>query len=156
MLLSPSFSPSVSPSHLSPTVRCPHRCYSNTSCQQLSLCVLVLSEQGRGTAARPVRSHVTMATAAASIAAQSSTSVPNPGEEPRSGHARLKPERGVSSSKQVRRRANEVPRLLIGTGSSEQVQQEAAGPQRPGSRSTSESRPGPGPVMAEKKKQPLR
>lgn len=152
MLLSPSFSPSVS--RLSPTVRCPHRCHSNTSCQQLSLCVLVLSEPGRGTAARPVRSHVTMATAAASIAAQSSTSVPNPGEEP--GQARFKPERGVSSSKQVRRRANEVPRLLIGTGSSEQVQQETAGPQRPGSRSTSESRPGPGPVMAEKKKQPLR
>lgn len=102
-----------------------------------------------------VRSHVTMATAAVPTAAWSSTSVLNPEEEPQSGHADPKPERGVSSSKQVRRRANEVPRLLSRTGSSEAVQQ-AAGPQRPGSRSTSESRSGPHPVMAEKKNQPLR
>lgn len=140
---------------LLPTVRCPHHCRSNTSCQQFSRCVLVLSEPGPETTTGPVRSHVTMATAA-----QSSASVLTPEEEPRSGHADLKAGRGVSSSKQVRRRANEdspeVPRLRSWTGSSEEVQQEAAGPQRPGSRSRSESGSGPPPVTAEKKKQPLR
>lgn len=152
---SPSFSPSFCLSHLLPTVRCPHHCRSNTSCKQFSRCILVLSEPGLETTTGPVRSHVTVATAAVSTAAQSSSSVLNPEEEPRSGHAHLKPERGVSLSKQVRRRANEVSRLLSRTGSSEEVQ-ETAGPHRPGSRSTSESRSGPHPGMAEKKKQPLR
>lgn len=138
---------------LLPTVKCPHRCRGNTSCQQFSRCVLLLSEPGPETTTGPVGSHVTMATAA-----QSSASVLTP--EDRSGHADRKAGRGVSSSKQVRRRANEdspeVPRLRSWTGSSEEAQQEAAGPQRPGSRSRSESRSGPPPATAEKKKQPLR
>lgn len=79
-----------------------------------------------------------MTTSAVSTATQSRTSVLNPEEEPWSEHTNFKPERDMSSSKQVRQIVNdtnpEFSHLLTWKGSSEKVRQEATRPQRPNSK----------------------
>lgn len=134
--------PSLSYNSPTSTVRCPQHCHSNTSCQNFFQCFLLPSyspsELGLETTTRPIHNHITMTALAISTATQSRTSVLNSEEEPWSEHTNFKPERDISSSKQVRQIANdttsEFSHLFIWKGSSENVRQEAARPQSPNSK----------------------